>query len=147
MAQTSTGAHRVVDISPRLPGNTGRRDAELGPDATGVGWVFQYALVDHSGKHNLAELRSYQDWNLRYALQSVPGVAEVAGLGGFQKQYQVTVYPVKLQASGLPVLDVMAAIRKNNNEVGGRTISGTVKNSWSGPAATFKTSGRWGLLV
>jgi len=62
---------------------------ELGPDATGVGWVYQYALVDKTGKHNLAELRSYQDWVLRYTLQSVPGVAEVAGLGGFQKQYQV----------------------------------------------------------
>src|SRR5205809_4444415 len=66
---------------------------ELGPDATGVGWIYQYALVDTSGTHNLADLRSFQDWNLRYALQSVPGVAEVAGIGGFQKQYQVTIDP------------------------------------------------------
>jgi Cu(I)/Ag(I) efflux system membrane protein CusA/SilA len=95
---------------------------ELGPDATGVGWVYQYALVDKSGKHNLAELRSYQDWVLRYTLQSVPGVAEVAGLGGFQKQYQVTVDPVKLQAYGIGVVEIMDAIKHSNNEVGGRLI-------------------------
>jgi Cu(I)/Ag(I) efflux system membrane protein CusA/SilA len=95
---------------------------ELGPDATGVGWVYQYALVDKSGKHSLADLRSYQDWVLRYALQSVPGVAEVAGLGGFQKQYQVTVDPVKLQAYGVGVVDIMDAIKRSNNEVGGRLI-------------------------
>src|ERR1017187_2205152 len=95
---------------------------ELGPDATGVGWVYQYALVDKSGKHSLAELRSYQDWVLRYTLQSVPGVAEVAGLGGFQKQYQVTVDPVKLQAYGVGVVEIMDAIKHSNNEVGGRLI-------------------------
>jgi Cu(I)/Ag(I) efflux system membrane protein CusA/SilA len=95
---------------------------ELGPDATGVGWVYQYALVDKSGKHSLADLRSYQDWVLRYALQSVPGVAEVAGLGGFQKQYQVTVDPVKLQAYSVGVVDIMDAIKRSNNEVGGRLI-------------------------
>ena len=95
---------------------------ELGPDATGVGWVYQYALVDKSGKHSLAELRSYQDWVLRYTLQSVPGVAEVAGLGGFQKQYQVTVDPVRLQAYGVGVVEIMDAIKHSNNEVGGRLI-------------------------
>jgi Cu(I)/Ag(I) efflux system membrane protein CusA/SilA len=95
---------------------------ELGPDATGVGWVYQYALVDKSGRHSLADLRSYQDWVLRYALQSVPGVAEVAGLGGFQKQYQVTVDPVKLQAYGVGVVEIMDAIKRSNNEVGGRLI-------------------------
>jgi Cu(I)/Ag(I) efflux system membrane protein CusA/SilA len=95
---------------------------ELGPDATGVGWVYQYALVDKSGKHSLADLRSYQDWVLRYTLQSVPGVAEVAGLGGFQKQYQVTVDPVKLQAYGIGVVEIMDAIKHSNNEVGGRLI-------------------------
>jgi Cu(I)/Ag(I) efflux system membrane protein CusA/SilA len=99
---------------------------ELGPDATGVGWVFQYALVDHSGTHSLAELRSYQDWNLRYALQSVPGVSEVASFGGFEKQYQVTVDPVTLQMLGLSLTDVTTAIRNSNNEVGGRLIE------WSG---------------
>ncbi len=98
----------------------------LGPDATGVGWVFQYALVDKSGKNSLADLRSYQDWHLRYALQSLPGVAEVASFGGFEKQYQVTVDPVRLQSFGLSVMDVMEAIRRNNNEVGGRLIE------WSG---------------
>src|ERR1017187_7759624 len=95
---------------------------ELGPDATGVGWVYQYALVDKSGKHNLADLRSYQDWVLRYALQSVPGVAEVGGLGGFQKQYQVTVDPVRLQAYGVGIMEIADAIKRSNNEVGGRLI-------------------------
>ena len=95
---------------------------ELGPDATGVGWVYQYALVDKSGKHSLADLRSYQDWVLRYTLQSVPGVAEVAGLGGFQKQYQVSVDPVRLQAYGVGVVEIMDAIKHSNNEVGGRLI-------------------------
>ncbi len=99
---------------------------ELGPDATGVGWVFEYALVDKSGKHNLAELRTFQDWNLRYALQSVPGVAEVAGIGGFQKQYQVTIDPNRLQNYGLSLMELTESIRRNNNEVGGRLIE------WSG---------------
>ncbi len=99
---------------------------ELGPDATVVGWVYQYALVDTSGKHSLADLRTFQDWYLRYALQSVPGVAEVAGIGGFQKQYQVTVDPNRLQSHGLSVTEIADAIRRNNNEVGGRLIE------WSG---------------
>ena len=114
---------RVVEylskIAGQLPAGV---TPELGPDATGVGWVYQYALVDKSGKHNLAELRSYQDWVLRYTLQSVPGVAEVAGLGGFQKQYQVTVDPVRLQAYGVGVVEIMDAIKHSNNEVGGRLI-------------------------
>src|SRR5438034_2695244 len=94
----------------------------IGPDATGVGWVFQYALVDRSGKHNLAELRSLQDWYLRYWLSSVPGVAEVAAVGGFVKQYQVTVNPNALLAYNLPVRIVIDAIRRSNNEVGGRVL-------------------------
>ncbi|HBB68284.1 MAG TPA: CusA/CzcA family heavy metal efflux RND transporter, partial [Elusimicrobia bacterium] len=73
-------------ILPQLPEGV---KTEMGPDATGVGWVYQYALVDRTGRHDLAQLRSFQDWNLRYQLQSVPGVAEVAAIGGFQKQYQV----------------------------------------------------------
>ena len=77
-------------ILPQLP--EGVR-TELGPDATGVGWVYQYALIDKSGRHSLADLRSYQDWYLRYYLQSVPGVAEVASIGGFQKQYQISIDP------------------------------------------------------
>jgi Cu(I)/Ag(I) efflux system membrane protein CusA/SilA len=99
---------------------------ELGPDATGVGWVYQYALVDKSGRHSLADLRSFQDWNLRYALQSVPGVAEIAGIGGFQKQYQVTVDPNRLQSYGLSVIELVEAIRRSSNETGGRLIE------WSG---------------
>ncbi len=75
----------------------------IGPDATGVGWVFEYALVDKSGKHNLADLRSFQDWHLRYALESVKGVAEVAPVGGFVKQYQVDLDPNKLLAYGIPL--------------------------------------------
>src|SRR5437660_11819256 len=92
----------------------------IGPDATGVGWVFEYALVDESGKHNLAELRSFQDWNLRYALESVKGVAEVAPVGGFVKQYQVDLDPNKLVAYGIPLSDVVAKIRVSNGDVGGK---------------------------
>jgi Cu(I)/Ag(I) efflux system membrane protein CusA/SilA len=106
-------------ILPRLP--EGVR-TELGPDATGVGWVYQYALVDRSGKHDLAALRSFQDWNLRYWLQSVPGVAEVASIGGFQKQYQVSVDPNILLAYKIPLQKVIEAIRQGNNDVGGRVV-------------------------
>ncbi|MBV9079690.1 MAG: efflux RND transporter permease subunit, partial [Elusimicrobia bacterium] len=95
---------------------------ELGPDATGVGWVYQYALVDKTGRHNLAELRSFQDWYLRYWLQSVPGVAEVASIGGFQKQYQVTVDPNALAAYNIPMTRLVDAIRDGNNDVGGRLV-------------------------
>lgn len=100
---------------------------ELGPDATGVGWIFQYALVDNSGKHSLAELRSLQDWFLRYQLKSVPGVAEVAPLGGFVRQYQVNVDPNRLQAFKIPIMKVVEAVRNGNNDVGGRLVefSGT----------------------
>lgn len=94
----------------------------LGPDATGVGWVFQYALVDTSSQHDLAELRSVQDWYLRYWLQSVPGVAEVASIGGFVKQYQVQVDPNKLLGYHIPLSKVIEAIRRSNNDVGGRVI-------------------------
>ena len=94
----------------------------LGPDATGVGWVFQYALVDESGKHDLQELRSFQDWTLRYALESVPGVAEVASVGGFVKEYQVQVDPVKLRAYEIGIGDVVRAVRESNEDAGGRTI-------------------------
>ena len=94
----------------------------IGPDATGIGWVFQYALVDKTGKHSLDELRTFQDFTLRYALGSVPGVAEVASVGGYQKQYQVTVDPNKLRAYGVTLQEVSAAIRDSNNDVGGRII-------------------------
>ncbi|MBZ0101878.1 MAG: efflux RND transporter permease subunit, partial [Thermoanaerobaculia bacterium] len=106
-------------IQSRLPEGV---QTELGPDATGVGWVYQYALVDREKKHSLDELRSYQDWTLRYALQSVPGVAEVASIGGYQRQYQVTVDPNRLAAYGLPIDTIVSAVRRSNNEIGGRLL-------------------------
>jgi Cu(I)/Ag(I) efflux system membrane protein CusA/SilA len=104
-------------ILPRLPPEV---KTEMGPDATGVGWVYQYALV--SNTHNLADLRSTQDWFLRYQLQAVPGVAEVAPLGGFVRQYQVNVDPNRLAAYGIPISKVVAAVRSGNNDVGGRLV-------------------------
>src|SRR5712671_4392001 len=92
----------------------------IGPDATGVGWVYEYALVDKTGKHNLAELRSFQDWHLRYALESVKGVSEVAPVGGFVKQYQVDLDPNKLLAYGIPLNEVVNKIRMSNGDVGGK---------------------------
>lgn len=94
----------------------------LGPDATGVGWIYEYALVDKTAKHDLAQLRSLQDWYLRYPLQTVKGVAEVASIGGFVKQYQVEVAPNALQAYGIPLSKVKHAIKRSNNDVGGRLI-------------------------
>ncbi len=94
----------------------------LGPDATGVGWVLEYALVDQSGHHDLQSLRSLQDWNLRYALESVPGVAEVGSIGGFVKQYQVNLDPNRLLAYGVSIGEVITAIRRSNEDVGGRVI-------------------------
>ena len=111
-------------VSGRLPQGV---TPVLGSDATGVGWVFQYALVDESGKYDLAQLRSLQDWYLRYQLSSVEGVAEVASLGGFVKQYQVNLDPNKLAAYRIPVKTIADAIRMSNNDVGGRSVelSGT----------------------
>ena len=106
-------------VLPTLPQDA---KTELGPDATGLGWVYQYALVDTSGKHSLADLRSYQDWYLRYYLKSVPGVAEVAPIGGFGRQYQVNVDPNRLRAYGLPIQRVVEAVRGGNTEAGGRLI-------------------------
>jgi Cu(I)/Ag(I) efflux system membrane protein CusA/SilA len=94
----------------------------LGPDATGIGWVFQYTLTDKTGKHGLDELRTFQDFTLRYALGSVSGVAEVASIGGYQKQYQVTVDPNRLRAYGVTLSEVIDAIRQSNNDVGGRIL-------------------------
>jgi len=94
----------------------------LGPDATGVGWVYEYALVDKTGKHDLSELRSLQDWYMRYRLQTVNGVAEVASIGGFVKQYQVAVDPGALVAYNIPLSAVKHAIKRSNNDVGGRLL-------------------------
>jgi copper/silver efflux system protein len=114
---------RVIEylskIQARLPQDV---ETELGPDATGVGWIFQYALVDRSGTHSLDQLRSYQDWTLRYAVQAVPGVAEVASIGGFVKQYQITVDPNRLATYRIPLDQVAAAIRQSNNEIGARLL-------------------------
>jgi Cu(I)/Ag(I) efflux system membrane protein CusA/SilA len=106
-------------VLSRLPQDS---KTELGPDATGLGWVFQYALVDRSGTRSLADLRSYQDWYLRYYLKAVPGVSEVASLGGFGRQYQVNVDPNRLRNYGLPIQRVVEAVRGGNAEVGGRLI-------------------------
>ena len=119
-------------IQPRLPEGV---QTELGPDATGVGWVFQYALVDKSGKHSLADLRSLQDWTVRYAVQAVPGVAEVASLGGFVRQYQITADPNRLASYGIPLMKVMEAVRASNNEVGGRLVE------WSGAEYMVRARG------
>src|SRR5712671_270621 len=94
----------------------------IGPDATGVGWVFEYALVDESGRNNLAELRSFQDWHLRYALESVKGVAEVAPVGGYVKQYQVDLDPNALVAYNIPLSDVVNSIKMSNADVGGKVF-------------------------
>lgn len=106
-------------ITSRLPPGV---QTELGPDATGVGWVFQYALVDRTGQNSLADLRTYQDWYLRYYLQSVPGVAEVAPIGGFVKQYQVTIQPDQLLSYNVSLMDVVQAIRDSNEEIGARMV-------------------------
>ena len=106
-------------ITPRLPEGV---QVELGPDATSIGWVFQYALVDTAGRHSLDALRSYQDWYLRYYLQSVPGVAEVAPIGGLVRQYQVNVDPNALAAYNIPIEKVVEAVRHGNNDVGGRLV-------------------------
>lgn len=95
---------------------------ELGPDATGVGWVYQYALKDTSGKHSLADLRSYQDWFLRFQLQALPGVSEVAAFGGFQKQFQVDIHPESLRAFSIPLSKVSEAIQQGNSEAGARVL-------------------------
>jgi Cu(I)/Ag(I) efflux system membrane protein CusA/SilA len=106
-------------ISGRLPKGV---TPTLGPDATGVGWVYEYALVDKTGKHDLAKLRSLQDWYLRYELQTVPGVSEVASIGGYVKQYQVEIDPNKLMAYKLPLHKIIMAIKRSNNDVGGRLL-------------------------
>ena len=113
-----------------LQGVTGRLPAGvtpvLGPDATGVGWGFQYAVVDETGKHDLAQLRSLQDWTLKYAVESVPGVSQVASVGGFVKQYQITIDPNRLHTYNLSLMKIMEAVRRSNRDVEGRVVE------WSG---------------
>src|SRR2546430_686116 len=106
-------------VTSRLPQDV---KTEIGPDATALGWVFQYVLKDESGQHSLGELRSYQDWYLRYYLRAVPGVAEVASLGGFTQQYQVNVDPNRLRSYGIPISRVADAVREGNRETGARLL-------------------------
>ncbi len=109
----------LASIRNRLPEGVA---PQIGPDATSVGWVFEYALVDTTGRNDLQQLRSFQDWTLRYWLQGVDGVAEVASVGGFVKQYQVDLDPAKLQSYGVSVRDVADAIRRSNSDVGGGVV-------------------------
>lgn len=111
-------------ISGRLPPDV---HPAIGPDATGAGWVYEYVLVDHTHKYSLADLRTLQDWHLRYELETVPGVAEVASIGGFVRQYQVQLDPNKLLAYGIPLSTVIDRVKSSTNEVGGRVLelSGT----------------------
>jgi Cu(I)/Ag(I) efflux system membrane protein CusA/SilA len=114
---------RVLEYMSSLEGRLPQGvSPQIGPDATAVGWVYEYALVDRTGKTDLAELRAIQDFTLRYALESVPGVAQVASVGGYEKQFQVTVDPEKLRAYGMTLDDVAVAVRRSNAEVGGRVI-------------------------
>ena len=108
---------------------------ELGPDASGVGWVYQYVLSDRAGRYTLDELRAYQDWTLRYALQSVPGVSEVASLGGYGREYQITVDPNRLAAHAIPILDLVRALGDANDEAGGRLLE------WSGVEQMVRVRG------
>ncbi|HEY3132314.1 MAG TPA: CusA/CzcA family heavy metal efflux RND transporter [Acidobacteriota bacterium] len=122
------GRSRVLEYMSKITGKLPEGvTPALGPDATGVGWAFEYALVDRSGEQNLAKLRSFNDWYMRYWLSSVPGVAEVAPVGGFVKQYQVTIDPNKLLAFKVPLNKVIETIRNSNNEVGGRVVEFTGK--------------------
>jgi len=109
----------MQQITSRLPSGV---HPVIGPDATGAGWVYEYALVDHSHQRSLADLRSLQDWYLRYQLETVPGVAEVATIGGFVRQYQVNLDPDKLRAYGIPLSTVIERVRASTNEVGGRLL-------------------------
>jgi Cu(I)/Ag(I) efflux system membrane protein CusA/SilA len=109
----------LQQISGRLPADV---HPAIGPDATGAGWVFEYAIVDKSGTHSLADLRSLQDWHLRYALETVPGVSEVASIGGYVRQYQVQLDPNKLLAYNIPLSTVIDRVKASTNEVGGRVL-------------------------
>jgi Cu(I)/Ag(I) efflux system membrane protein CusA/SilA len=109
----------LSQVAPSLPENA---KPQLGPDATGVGWVYIYALTDRTGQHHISELRSLQDWFLKYELQTVPGVSEVASAGGMVKQYQVQVDPEKLRAYGIPLSHVQTALQRGNQEIGASVI-------------------------
>src|SRR5690349_18045521 len=109
----------LQQIQGRLP--TGVHPV-IGPDATGAGWVYEYVLIDRTRQRSLADLRSLQDWTVRYQLETVPGVAEIASIGGFVRQYQVQLDPVKLRSYNIPFQTVIDRIRSSTNEVGGRLL-------------------------
>ena len=109
----------LSQVAPALPAAA---RPQLGPDATGVGWVYVYSLIDRTGKHDISQLRSLQDWFLKYELQTVPGVSEVAAMGGMVKQYQVTVNPEKLRAFGIPLSHIQMSIKRANQEVGASVV-------------------------
>ncbi|GAB7446239.1 hypothetical protein OUHCRE12_06830 [Enterobacter kobei] len=106
-------------VQGKLPAGV---SSQIGPDATGVGWIFEYALVDRSGKHDLAELRSLQDWFLKFELKTIPNVAEVASVGGVVKQYQIQVNPLKLAQYGISLPEVKQALASSNQEAGGSSV-------------------------
>jgi len=122
----------LSQVAPTLPSNA---RPQLGPDATGVGWVYLYALVDRTGNHNLSELRSMQDWFLKYELQTVEGVSAVGALGGMVKQYQAKVDTEKLRAFDIPLAHIQNAIQRGNQEVGRRWLKWRKLSIWSGPQA------------
>jgi Cu(I)/Ag(I) efflux system membrane protein CusA/SilA len=122
----------LAKVSGRLPAGV---TPTLGPDATGSGWVFQYTLEDRSGRHDLQELRAFQDFTLRYALATVPGVSEVASVGGYEKQYQVVVDPVRLASYGVSLPEITQAVQQSNRDVGGRVIE------WAGREYVFRGLG------
>ena len=109
----------LSQVAPSLPANA---RPQLGPDATGVGWVYLYALVDKTGKNDISQLRSLQDYFLKYELQTVPGVSEVTAIGGMVKQYQVRVHPDKLRAFGIPLSKIQMAIKRGNQEIGASVV-------------------------
>jgi hypothetical protein len=109
----------LAAVQPKLPAGV---RTELGPDATRLGWVYEYVLLDKSGKHGLDELRSYQDWYFRYFLKSVPGVADVTSLGGYGREYQINIDPNRLRFYGIPISRVVGAVRGGNAETGGHLM-------------------------
>lgn len=124
-------------VQGKLPAGV---SAEMGPDATGVGWVFEYALVDRSGKHDLAELRSLQDWFLKYELKTIPNVSEVASVGGVVKEYQIVVDPMKLTQYGISLGEVKSALDASNQRRAALPSNWRKPNIWCAPAATCRRS-------
>lgn len=122
-------------VQGKLPAGV---SSEIGPDATGVGWIFEYALVDRNGKHDLSELRSLQDWFLKFELKTIPNVAEVASVGGVVKQYQIQVNPVKLSQYGISLPEVKQALESSNRRPVAHPLKWPKRSIWSVPAVIFR---------